>query len=219
MSSTTSGILFDLDGTLLDTAPEFTHCLNCILTESNRSPVNVNDLRRHVSFGVKGMLNFGFQNVLSNDDLLTHTERFLTLYRDQLGALTQPFPGIEELLSWITAQNIPWGIVTNKAKRFAEPLLQQFPLMHNSACLISGDTLPVCKPDPAPLLAACAQLKLNPAHTWYVGDALADLQASHSAGLKCAIAQYGYIPYHEDALSWKADHHFNHPRELMELLG
>lgn len=213
-----SGILFDLDGTLLDTAPEFTHCLNKVLTAQGLDPVTVEALRAHVSFGVRGMLDFGFPNPLSDIERAIHTHQFITHYEAQLGQYTQPFPGIPELLTWIKEHNIPWGIVTNKPGRFAEPLIRQYELLREAPCLITGDSMPVRKPDPAPLLEACRLLDLDPKSSWYVGDALADLQASRQAGLRCAIAHYGYFPAETDLLSWGADRTFEHPQDLIALL-
>lgn len=209
------GILFDLDGTLLDTAPEFTACLNALLLEAGKAPTTAQQLRSHVSWGVRGMLQFGFGPELTETELALYTEKFLTHYERHLGQSTQPFPGIPALLDWIQTHQIPWGIVTNKPSRFALPLLQRFPALCNSPCVISGDSLPLRKPDPAPLLAACTQLKLDPSTSWYVGDAMADLQASRQAGLRCAIAQYGYIANEIDLATWEADHLFQDPLALI----
>lgn len=214
-----AGILFDLDGTLLDTAPEFTECLNVILTQAGLAPVTVAGLREHVSLGVRGMLDFGFPCPLSDSERAIHTEHFLSLYQEHLGQWTQPFAGIADLLDWIRSQDMPWGIVTNKPGRFAKPLLQQFPLFCDAGCLVTGDTLPVCKPDPAPLLTACTQLDIAPQASWYVGDGIADVQASRQAGMRCALAHYGYISPQADLQSWGPDHIFKDPKELIGLLA
>lgn len=210
-----SGMLFDLDGTVLDTAPEFAHCLNQLLADMEKPAIGVLDLREHVSYGTRGMIQFAFSD--HSDESLP--QRFRDLYEDTLGHKTELFSGMAELLSWLSAQSIPWGIVTNKPLRYAEPLVAQFPELAQRQCLIAGDSLPTSKPDPAPLLAGCAAIQCTPANTWYIGDSLSDLKASRNAGMPCVLADYGYLPRQENTRAWAADHYIAQPKELIEILS
>lgn len=202
---TPHAILFDLDGTLLDTAPEFAHCMNTMLAEARLIPITVEALRPAVSFGAVGMLELGFGLSRDDDAFADLKKRFLDLYHAGLGSLTQYFPGIEAVLAHLAQANLPWGIVTNKPTCFTLPLVKQFPALARAACVISGDTLATQKPHPGTILHACAQLQVLPQHCWYIGDAKTDVEASHAAGMRCAVAEYGYIPPHENVQHWGAD--------------
>lgn len=219
MNQHQTGVLFDLDGTLLDTAPEFTFCLNQILHDVGKPPVTVAALREHVSFGIKGMLAFAFPEISDPAALTSHACTFRKLYDKHLGQHTGLFPGIPELLTWLTEQNIPWGIVTNKPKHFTQPLVAQFHELSKSGTLIAGDTLPVSKPDPAPLFAACAELNIQPGESWFLGDSLTDLKAGRNAGMQCVLVDYGYLPTQEDVRAWEADHYIPHPDAMRKILS
>ncbi|MBS0286035.1 MAG: HAD-IA family hydrolase [Proteobacteria bacterium] len=214
----TPAVLFDLDGTLLDTAPEFTYCLNQLLTAQGKQPVTVESLRSSVSFGAKGMLCFGFK-LHRQDPLLDELlPRFLSLYQEKIGHLTELFPGMAEILSHLGEKGIPWGIVTNKPLCFAKPLVQVFKPLQATQCLIGGDSLPEQKPHPAPLLQGAALLNVAPIACWYIGDAKTDLEASRKANMRCAIANYGYIPPEEDVYSWEADSYLEKPSDIEKIL-
>lgn len=219
MSSTTCAILFDLDGTLLDTAPEFTHCLNILLQQEAKPQVVVEQLREVVSFGVKGMIEFGFKIREQDPQFESLKNRMLEAYRNNLGSLTQFFPGVLELLSLLEEKKIPWGIVTNKPTIYTLGLIEKFKALSHAHCVIAGDTLATQKPDPAPLLFACQTLKVTPQSCWYIGDAKTDLIASHLAGMRCAIANYGYIPVNEDPKTWQAACYLNHANQIQGLLA
>lgn len=211
-------VLFDLDGTLLDTAPEFTFCLNELLTQEGKAPVTVASLRSSVSFGAKGMLSFGFKLSRQDPQLEHLLPRFLALYENKIGQLTALFPGMEQLLGRLGDEEIPWGIVTNKPLCFAKPLVHYFKPLQATKCLIAGDSLPEQKPSPAPLLHAAALLQVAPDNCWYIGDAKSDLEASRKAKMRCAIANYGYIPADEDAYSWEADGYLEKPQDIEKFL-
>jgi 2-phosphoglycolate phosphatase len=219
MRTKVEAILFDLDGTLLDTAPEFTHCLNLLLAEADMPTVTVAELRSSVSYGAKGMVEFGFKITELDERYQNIKDRFLALYAKEIGSKTHFFPGIVNLLERLQALGLPWGIVTNKPACFTFPLLEKFAPLSFASCVVAGDTLKTQKPDPAPLLHACQQMSVNPKHCWYVGDAKTDQEASHQAGMRCAIAHYGYIPPTENALDWQADCNVFTPNEIEKLLN
>lgn len=209
-----AGVLFDLDGTLLDTAPTFTACLNRLLAQHHRPLVTLEALRSTVSHGTNRMLEYGFGITKDDSAFAHHRHHFLKQYLDNIGSHTTLFPGVAPLLEAFNRHRLPWGIVTNKPQLYTHALLAHFKILQDAQCIISGDTLPTHKPHPAPLLAACEQLKLSPQDSWYIGDAKTDVQASQAAGLRSAIVYYGYIPEDEDPHSWQADCYFKHAHEI-----
>ena len=219
MSAPLGALLFDLDGTLLDTAPEFTHCLNTLLREEGRDEVQEEQLREHVSFGASGMLRFGFSMPEQHPQFSSLRDRFLQLYRRDIGSKTKLFPGISHIIDELTQRGLKWGIVTNKPQYLTMPLLEVFKPLVQAQCVVAGDTLPNAKPHPAPMLHACQALNVDPAQCWYVGDAETDVVASRNAGMPCAIAQYGYIPKHTDVKLWQADKYFLAPHDIAEILA
>lgn len=216
--STTPVLLFDLDGTLLDTAPEFAQCLNFLLNQEGHPPISIENIRHLISFGAKSLVAKGFGLSIQHPLVDRLNARFLDIYRQNIGFQTQYFPGIHSLLEKLTQENIPWGIVTNKAERFTYPLLEKFELLHNARSIVCGDTLATSKPDPAPLLHACQQLGVSALNGWYIGDAKTDVDAGRQAGMRCAIANYGYIPHNENSQDWKADYYLNHANEIERLV-
>lgn len=200
-------ILFDLDGTLLDTHVEFTHCINQVLATHQRQQVDQTDFRSHISFGAKGMVSYAFGLDRNSQELQPLVEAFLIQYQQQLGEKTKLFDGIEQLLINLNQKGIPWGIVTNKSTRFAEPLVAQFPVFDSAQCLVCGDTLPTAKPSGEPLLYALKQMKPTINEAIYVGDAQTDVEASRHAGMLSVIATYGFIPHQSNPLDWQADHY------------
>jgi phosphoglycolate phosphatase len=198
-------VLFDLDGTLLDTAPDMGRALNRLLREQGRQPLAHRDIRPVVSHGSPGLLELGFSLYPDDADYPPLRDRFLALYRDCLARDTRPFPGIPELLDWLEGRDIPWGVVTNKPGWLTEPLLAALDLTRRAACIVSGDTLPQRKPHPAPLLHACGQIGVAPDHCVYVGDAERDVEAGKRAGMRTVAATWGYIPEEDDPAHWQAD--------------
>lgn len=219
MLNTPSAIFFDLDGTLLDTAPEFTYCINRLLTELYLPPITIATLRASVSKGATGMLECAFGDNLKHFSADQLKKRFLGFYQEQIGSKTEFFTGIPALLEELEKTKTPWGIVTNKSSQFTLPLIGQFPLLSQAQCVVSGDTLKVNKPHPDPLFLAANQLGIAPGYCWYVGDARTDVEASRAAGMKSIVANYGYIPTEEDPNTWQADHYINHPRQVFDYLN
>lgn len=211
------GILFDLDGTVLDTAPEFATCLNEFLRAQNKTEITVQALRPYVSKGARGMCKFGFPE-LDNEQFETIVQSFLARYLQGLGQQTQLFVGIVEMIQTLVQNHIPWGIVTNKHERFALPLIKQFAALSSVGIVVGGDTTPEPKPSPRPLLHAATALNLTASHCWYIGDAKSDVDASKAAGMRCAIANYGYLPPDEDAKYWQADTYIDTPQDLLQII-
>jgi N-acetyl-D-muramate 6-phosphate phosphatase len=203
--------LFDLDGTLLDTAADMVHALNLLRLEQALSPLPFALLRLQVSNGGVAMMRSAFPDTEGPQFERLH-QRFLDIYRANLVVHTQLFAGFETVLSRLEQCAIPWGIVTNKAAWLTEPLLAALGLRQRAGCVLSGDTLPERKPHPRPLLVAAEQLGLAPAQCVYVGDALRDVQAANAAGMCALGAQFGYLnpadePQHWPVAGWLATPH------------
>ncbi len=199
-------LLFDLDGTFLDTAPEFTHVLNQVRQEFQYAPLALHQVRPWVSFGSKTLITQTFGLLSDHPTFEPLRARFLELYHAQLGTHTLPFEGLHALLDWWEGLGRPWGIVTSKPAWLTQPLLEKLGYWARAHVVVSGDTTPNGKPHPDPLWHACKQLKVAPEHGLYVGDAVKDIEAGQRAGMKTAVALYGYIPLNTDPHTWKADY-------------
>jgi N-acetyl-D-muramate 6-phosphate phosphatase len=212
-------VLFDLDGTLADTAPDLGRALNRLRAEDSLEPLPIGVMRAHASSGARGLLKAGFGLTPESEGYRALRDRFLELYAENLCVATRLFDGIPELLSTIEARPLPWGIVTNKAKRFTEPLLRTLAIDRRAACVVSGDSTPHIKPHPAPLLEAAMLLALPAGDCLYVGDDLRDVQAARAAGMRFAAAGWGYLGDGADPRTWDADAVASHPREILDLLS
>jgi phosphoglycolate phosphatase len=209
-------ILFDLDGTLADTAPDLAAAVNLLRTARGLEPTAYEILRPTASAGARGMIGASFGITPEDDGYLALRDGFLDNYAAAMAVHSTLFDGIVELLAGIEAAGLQWGVVTNKPARFTDPLLPQIGLGH-AACAISGDTTGHAKPHPAPLLEAAARLGLAPEQCWYVGDDLRDIQAGKAASMPTIAAGWGYCGPLEPQ-SWQADHLFLHPREILSLM-
>jgi len=212
-------VLFDLDGTFADTAADLARALNRLLGERGRASLPTAVLRPHTSGGARGLIQAGFGISPESEGYGALRERFLDLYAQDLCVDTRLFDGIPELLYEIEARRLPWGIVTNKAKRFTEPLLERLRMNARARCIVSGDSTPHIKPHPAPLQLAASLLSLPPDECVYVGDDLRDVQAARAAGMPVFAAGWGYLGEGADPRTWDADAVLSHPREVMELVG
>ena len=210
-----NAILFDLDGTLLDTARDLGNALNQILSTLNRPTVAYEVYRNIASDGAKGMLELGFGEDLKNYDFANLRQQFLDYYENNICVDTDYFVGVENLLLALNQNNIPWGIVTNKPEFLTLQLVTSFPLLQNCAVIISGDTLNERKPHPLPLLHAQEKLALESPNTWYVGDAERDIQAANAANMVSVIAQYGYILDIQQTNNWNAHLSIHNPIDLL----
>jgi len=211
-------VLLDLDGTLLDTAPDMVRAANMLRTQEGLQARPYELLRPHVSHGSAAVLRAAFDGI-EGVRLAALQNRFLELYRAHLVVDTRLFEGFEEVLAALEAHSIPWGVITNKPGWLTEPLLQQLRLYARAACVLSGDSLPVCKPDPLPLLTAAQRLAVAPERCLYLGDALRDVQAARAAGMVALAARYGYIGVHEDTASWPVTAWIDSPLELLSWVG
>ena len=211
-------VLFDLDGTLLDTAPDMTAALNCLRRERSMADLPLADVRPLVGQGVKALLKLGFNVDDQHRDYAHMLHQYFTAYQNCFTSSTALFQGMLPVLDHLEARNIPWGIVTNKPTRFTTSLLDALDLTRRSGCTICGDTLSLRKPHPEPILHACKLLMANPATTVYIGDAITDMMASKAAGTFSLAALYGYIGAEEDPYSWQADGYINSPSEIISWL-
>jgi len=211
-------VLFDLDGTLLDTAPDMVGALNTLRREQDLAPVPFAIARPYVSHGSSGLLRVGFPDA-DADEIERLRERFLALYNDRLADETTLFPGGDILLAHLEAAALPWGVVTNKPGWLAAPLLAELGLEPRMAVLVSGDTLPERKPHPRPLLHAAEAIGIDPLACVYVGDALRDIQAARAAGMRPVVASFGYVAAADAHHLWPAEAWIDALTDLIGWLG
>ncbi|MDB5855285.1 MAG: phosphoglycolate phosphatase [Herminiimonas sp.] len=210
-------ILFDLDGTLADTAPDLAAAVNKLRHERQLPPTPYEQLRPVASAGARGLIGAAFGLKPADDGYESLRIAFLDNYAAAIAVRSTLFDGVRELLEGLNARGIAWGVVTNKASRFTDALVPKIGL-GTAACVISGDTTPHPKPHPAPLLEAARRLQLEPGECWYVGDDLRDIQAGKAAGMATVAAAWGYCGNVEPS-GWAADALVASPFELLELLG
>jgi 2-phosphoglycolate phosphatase len=215
----TRAVLFDLDGTLADTAPDLARALNALLDEHGRPSIPIEVARPLTSSGARGMIRAGFGLTPESAQYESLKERFLELYGASICVETRLFDGIDELLRALEQRGVRWGVVTNKLDRFTRPLLDALDLTARAACIVSGDTVARAKPHPDPLLHASRTLALDPAACLYVGDDLRDIQAARAAGMPILAAGYGYLGDEGDPHEWGADAVIDHPLETLNFLG
>lgn len=197
-------VLFDLDGTLVDTAPDMVAALQSMQQAFGLNPIDYSVGRNFVSNGAAGLLSLGFP-LADEEELQDLTEDYLERYTQRLCDKTRVFEDIDTLLDDLDDAGILWGVVTNKPEFLTNPLLEQLGLIARSCCAISGDTLPVRKPDPAPLLLASDLAGVAPGRTLYIGDAERDIEAGRRAGMATIAAGYGYITEDTDPREWDPD--------------
>lgn len=209
-------ILFDLDGTLADTAPDLAAAVNWLRTERGLAPTPYSVLRPTASAGARGMIGAAFGLAPGDEGYEALRLQWFDRYQANMAAETTLFEGVDELLQGILDAGMAWGVVTNKPARFTDPLIPQIGLAH-AGCIVSGDTMPHAKPHPAPLLEGARRLNLAPELCWYVGDDLRDIEAGRAAGMVTVACGWGYCG--EIAPStWGADYLCNSPLELLALL-
>ncbi len=211
-------VLFDLDGTLADTSPDMTDALNLLLTKYNRPTLEYEFVRNHTSRGSIAMIQLGFEEKLGEEHSIQLRDEFLQLYAENLCNHTKLFPGVDELLDSLEENEIPWGIVTNKPGALAEPLVQELGIAFRAVCMVSGDSLSRRKPDPDQLHHAANMLGINEPHTVYMGDDPRDVQAGKAAGMRTAVAAYGYIQDDQNPQHWDADIVLEHALHLKDWL-
>jgi N-acetyl-D-muramate 6-phosphate phosphatase len=211
--------LFDLDGTLLDTARDMAAALNVLLLEEGRAALALEVVRPLVSNGAIALVRIGFPELgVGTAEFERLRLRFLAHYRSAICVHTQLFPGFERVLATLETHGLPWGVITNKAAWLTEPLLESLGLSVRAACVVSGDTLPERKPHPRPLLHAAELIAVAPADCLYLGDALRDVQAARAAGMVPLGARFGYVNSADDPMSWPVAGWLDEPRELLSWL-
>ena len=210
-------VLFDLDGTLVDTAPEMHLAMNVLLKEEELKPLPYESIRPHVSNGVMGI----FKNVFDDNPQFggRRFNRYLDIYEEHLGINAKTFPGIDEVISKIEKKRIKWGIVTNKSKRFAKPLLRKLKFLNRTSCLVCGDTTNNLKPDPEPINHALSLLQTkNTKGSFYIGDSKKDVDAAKAAGIISIACTYGYITDDTEPKTWNADFYVDHALEILNVI-
>jgi len=210
-------VLFDLDGTLLDTAPDMTCALNKLLAEERLEPLSFGTVRPYVSHGAASLVRLAFPEAPEAEFNLLR-ERFLMIYRGCLADRTCLFDGMAELLATFERTGIPWGIVTNKPTWLTEPLLEALGLDTRAGSVVCGDTFEERKPHPRPLLHAASEIGVAPEDCLYVGDAERDIRAARAAQMRSLIARFGYIGPSDDIAAWSADGCIDSPHEILQWL-
>jgi len=211
-------VLFDLDGTLADTAPDMAHALNRLLRTHARPPVATERVRPFVSQGARGMLRAGFDIGPDDPSFAELREAFLDEYERDICIDTTLFDGVHELLARLEEDGLTWGIVTNKAARFTLPLLKFLDIDRRAACIVCGDTCARAKPHPDPLLHAASHIAIAPEECLYIGDDERDIQAANAAGMRGVVALYGYLGTGTPPAQWKAAAMVEAPLDVITLL-
>jgi len=209
-------VLFDLDGTLADTAPDLAAAVNWMRTERGLEPTPYAILRPTASAGARGMIGAAFGLAPGDEGYEQMRVEWFERYQSNMAVHSTLFDGIPDLLDGLAAAGTAWGIVTNKPARFTDPLVPLIGLAH-AGCVISGDTTPHSKPHPAPLLEAARRLDIDPTHCWYVGDDQRDIEAGRAAGMVTVACNWGYCGSIDPA-TWGADYLLDTPRQLLQML-
>jgi N-acetyl-D-muramate 6-phosphate phosphatase len=216
--ATFSAILFDLDGTLVDSAPDLAGAANDMRVSRGLDPLPYAALRPMVGSGARGMVGVALQVTPEDAAFMALRDEFLQRYEERLTRETVIFSDMQPVLEKLTQLGIVWGIVTNKMARYAEPLVTALGLHHASAVLICGDTTAHAKPHPAPLIEAAERIQVQATRCLYVGDDLRDVQAGKAAGMRTAAAAWGYLGNGDSVHDWDADHLLQQPQDLLKLL-
>lgn len=212
-------ILFDLDGTLVDTASDLGHALNLQLQQYGKSPLPDSVIRPFASHGSRGLLNLGFGITPADAQFIQMRDEYLDLYEGVLTRSPRLFDGMQATLEAIVQKGLSWGIVTNKPSRFTVPLVKSLGLYQDAICVISGDDAQQPKPSPATLLLACEKAQVPANECIYIGDAARDIEAGRAAGMYTAIAMYGYIHTTDKPQDWGADAFVTTPIDILKLIN
>ena len=208
-------ILFDLDGTLLDTSYDFAWALNTLLAEDALPPIPYWQIRQTISQGGRAVVKLGYPDV-DEETLEAKRQRFLQLYNDHISVHTRLFPTLDDSIRMLEDRGIPWGIVTNKPEWLTHKLLDEVPLPAQPQALVCGDTLPVRKPHAEPMHLAAEQCGVAPERCLYIGDHPRDIEAPLNAGMQAGAALYGFLPQHVDPMTWPAHYFYQTPSEICQ---
>lgn len=211
-------MLFDLDGTLIDSAPDLGAAADKMRTDRGMVSLPLADYRPMAGAGARGMIGVAFGLAPGHAQFEALKEEFFSNYEARLTVLTYAFEGVAELIAGILDQGLQWGVVTNKSVRFTQPLTKAMPIFSTAGTIVSGDTTPYAKPHPAPLLEAARQLGVAPGRCMYVGDDERDIVAGRAAGMPTVAAAYGYLGASTDTVAWNADATITAPGRLLNFL-
>lgn len=212
-------ILFDLDGTMVDTAPDLGLALNMQRERHGLPPLAQETIRPFASHGSRGLLGIGFDLTPADDTFTVMRDEYLDLYDEVFTRAPALFDGMREVLEVLESAGMQWGVVTNKPRRFTGRLMQALALESRAACIVSGDDAERPKPHPDTLLLACELALCTPDTCIYVGDAERDIVAGHAAGMRTVVARYGYLDEHDQPETWHAEFMIDAPQELLQRLG
>lgn len=213
-----AAVLFDLDGTLIDTAADFYYVINLLLAEHQHPPMSYKVLREQVSNGARAMVGTAFALDEKDPAFAPLLKRMLELYLQHLTTKTKPFPGITELLDWLGDKEIPWGIVTNKPEVYTTPIMQGLNFQPAAGTVICPDHVSEKKPHPEAMFLACKELGVAPEHTIYIGDHRRDIEAGLRAGMQTIAASYGYLDQDEDINTWNSHFQVDHAKDIRPIL-
>lgn len=211
-------VLFDLDGTFLDTSQDMAQALNLLLAEHGRAPLPYASIRPQVSHGALGLLNLGFQISPEHTDFASLRARYLDIYEACMFEQTRAFAGIDQLLRYCGHHDLLWGIVTNKPRYLTDKILRHLGYWRHASAIIAGDDLPQRKPHPAPMLKAAELSKVDAAACCYIGDALRDISAGKNAGMRTITARWGFIGIDENTADWQADIEAATPLDVIDII-
>ncbi|WP_024297113.1 HAD family hydrolase [Methylomicrobium lacus] len=212
-------VMFDLDGTLVDTAPDLLHCLNSALLQHGFAEASQSEVKPFISFGARAMIAASLTEAVDQRTEEALLATMLDCYENHIADHSVFFDGIEDTLNKIEAQGLKWGVVTNKRQRFTTPLMAALRLTGRAACIVSGDTTAFEKPHPEPMLAACRQAGVAPERCVYIGDASHDIAASKNANMKTLAARYGYLKPGDLPETWGADAVIESPLQITDWIG
>lgn len=211
-------VFFDLDGTLLDTAPDFALVVNQLRERHDYDHLPYAAIRSTVSHGARALIELAFSLREGEPVFEQRRQELLDLYLNNLGERTVLFPGLDNLLDWLERNDIPWGIVTNKPRAYTDPILSAFGFTTRCRSVVCPDEVSQPKPHPEPLFLAAKQASCDPQQAVYIGDHRRDIEAGRAAGMKTIAAGYGYIDHNDPSESWSADFHVSEPEQLLPLL-
>ena len=211
-------VLFDLDGTLIDSAPDLGAAADKMRTDRGLPSLPLSQYRPMAGAGARGMLGIAFGMTPEHPEFLAYREEFFVNYENAMTERTIIFDGVPGMIAALVQAGLPWGVVTNKSSRFTDPLTAAMPLFATASAIVSGDTTPHAKPHPEPLFEAARRLQVDPARCVYVGDDERDIVAGLAAGMGTVAATYGYLGARSDIAAWGADAVINNPLELLNFL-
>lgn len=211
-------VLFDLDGTLVDTAPDLAYALNSVMQAQGLAPKLYEEIRPVASHGSVALLKLGFDITPEAPIFVSLRQQLLDVYFNNIARETRLFDDMERVLQHLESQHIPWGIVTNKPGFLTEPLCDQLGLSNRTNCIVSADTTPHAKPHPAPMLHACELIGQAPENCLYIGDAARDIEAGNVVNMTTLIASWGYLAKDDTPEEWHANGMIDHPHEILKWL-